>query len=66
MLSAIVLIAAASATTPRWDFEDAYDNNIPWYNGYDNVVCGPGLVEKIALVVFGHLDSCSGMSESNS
>ena len=30
------LASIASATTPRWDFEVAYDNSLPWYLGYDN------------------------------
>ena len=36
MLSILLFASVASATTPRWGFEAAYDNNLPWYMGVDN------------------------------
>ncbi len=46
----LALILAAHATTPRWDFEDAWDNNLRWYLGYDNESAGLAWGESYVLM----------------
>lgn len=40
----------AAATTSRWDFEQAYSNNIPWYKGYNNESAGLAWGESYVLM----------------
>jgi hypothetical protein len=51
MLTMCVLFSLpATATTPRWDFENAWDNNLPWYLGYDNESAGLAWGESYVLM----------------
>jgi len=50
MLFALTLASIASATTPRWDFEEAYDNSVSWYLGYDNESAGLAWGESYVLM----------------